>query len=541
MKVKHRAHSRQGFWSVVALVLSCLGPSAAAQTSSGTAFSVAPGMLITNHHVIEGCGSVEIISPDGRRSGTIVDADAQIDLALLRVTGIKGATARLRSPRHVRLGEAVMVFGFPLAGSLTSSGNFTSGLVSGLRGLRDAAGEIQITAPVQPGNSGGPVMDASGLVVGVVQAKLDALRAAIATGDIPQNVNFAVALDVLADFLAKNKVAFRDAPMAAAVDTSRVAELAQSFTYRVECRGRSQRAGASPGPKPKPPTAGVPSRAFKDCAECPEMVSIPAGRFVMGSAPGEEERETLPEQFRNRSQPQYWVNVASFSAGKYEVTRGQYRAFAEATGRSSEGCFVWTGAKFERDLSKDWRNPGYAQDDTHPVACVSWSDATAYTSWLSDKTGKDYRLLSEAEWEYAARAGTTTTRFWGDDGNMSCGYANGADLTAKAQVPGFSNFWVANCNDRYAYTAPAGSYRANAFGLHDMLGNVGEWTQDCWNENYHGAPTDGSAWMAGNCSLRVVRGGSWYNNPLLLRAAYLFRFTATDRYVKFGFRVARTD
>ena len=532
---------KQCFGSVVALILTCLAVSAAAQVSTGTAFSVAPGLLITNHHIIKGCGSVDIISPDGRRSGAIVDADAQIDLALLHAAGIKGATARLRSPRQVRLGESVMVFGFPLAGSLTSGGNFTSGLVSGLRGLRDAAGEIQITAPVQPGNSGGPVMDASGLVIGVVQAKLDALHSAITTGDIPQNINFAISLEVLADFLAKNRVPFRDATVAAALDTARVAELAQSFTYRVECRGKSQQAAASPGAKPKPPAVGAPSRAFKDCAECPEMVPIPAGRFVMGTAPGEVEREKLSEQFRNRSQPQYWVNVASFAAGRYEVTRGQYRAFAEATGRSSEGCRGWTGSKFERDLSKDWRNPGYAQDDTHPVACVSWEDASAYAAWLSQKTGKDYRLLSEAEWEYAARADTTTTRFWGDDGDMSCGYANGADLTAKAQVPGFDKFVLANCNDRYAYTAPIGSYRANAFGLHDMLGNVWEWTQDCWNVNYNGAPTDGSAWMTGNCSQRVVRGGSWFSDPQNLRAADRDRSTTANWVVNLGLRVARTD
>jgi hypothetical protein len=215
-------------------------PYAVAQVSSGTAFSVAPGLLVTNQHVVDGCASVEVLASGGRRAGAVVDADPLIDLALIRVTGFKGATARLRSPRSVRLGEAVMVFGFPLSGSLTSGGNFTSGLVSGLRGFRDAAGEIQITAPVQPGNSGGPVLDGFGLVVGVVQAKLDALRTAIKTGDIPQNVNFAVSLDVLAEFLAKNKVPVRDAAPSKPLDTASVAELAQGFTYRVECRGKAQ-------------------------------------------------------------------------------------------------------------------------------------------------------------------------------------------------------------------------------------------------------------------------------------------------------------
>ena len=284
-----------------------------------------------------------------------------------------------------------------------------------------------------------------------------------------------------------------------------------------------------------------PGTVFKDCADCPDMVVIPAGRFLMGAAPGEEEHEALSEPFRNRSQPQRGVDVQRFSAGKFEVTRGQYRLFAEATGRSSDGCFVWTGTAFEIEKTKDWRNPGYAQDDRHPVACVSWDDARAYVRWLSQKTGKDYRLLSEAEWEYAARAGTTTMRFWGDDGNMSCAYANGADVTAETQAPSARNWAAAACNDRYAYTAPVGSYRPNAFGLHDMLGNVGEWTQDCWNANYNGAPTDGRAWAAGDCSLRAVRGGSWDDAPVGLRAAYRVGSPTVIRLYSRGFRVARTD
>lgn len=280
---------------------------------------------------------------------------------------------------------------------------------------------------------------------------------------------------------------------------------------------------------------------FKDCADCPEMVVIPAGRFVMGVVPGEEAREGLSDQFRNRSQPQHGVDVKRFSAGKFEVTRGQYRLFAEATARSSDGCFVWSGTTFEKDQDKDWRNPGYAQDDTHPVACVSWDDASAYVGWLTQKTGKRYRLLTEAEWEYAARGGTTTARFWGDHGSTSCGYANGADLTTAAQVPGAGNWAVASCSDRYAYTAPIGSYRANSFGLYDMLGNVEEWTQDCWNGDYSGAPTDGSASAAGDCSQRAVRGGSWDDAPAGLRAAYRVGSPTVIRVYRRGFRVARND
>jgi len=270
------------FWLVVALALACFAPGVAAQVSSGTAFAVAPGLLVTNQHVIAGCRSVDVIAADGRSTGSIVDADAQIALALLRVSGLKGATARLRSPRNIRLGESVMLFGFPLAGSLSSGGNFTSGLVSALRGLDDAAGELQITAPVQPGNSGGPLMDASGLVIGVVQSKLDALRSAIATGDIPQNVNFAISLQVLADFLVKNRVSFRDGAISTPLDTARVAELAQSFTYRVECRSRTQQAGSPPSIKQRrlPPCPGSYERTT--WTNCVGERTFPSGDKYVG-------------------------------------------------------------------------------------------------------------------------------------------------------------------------------------------------------------------------------------------------------------------
>lgn len=287
--------------------------------------------------------------------------------------------------------------------------------------------------------------------------------------------------------------------------------------------------------------ASFAARAAQDCVDCPEMVVIPAGAFVMGAAPVEEAREMLSEEFRNRSQPQRMVKVGRFYAGKFEVTRGQYRVFAVATGRTSDGCFVWARTSFEIDRTRDWHDPGYAQEDSHPVVCVSWEDASAYVRWLSARTGKRYRLLTEAEWEYAARARTTTARFWGDDASVACDYANGADHSTAAQVPHAVNWPVADCNDRHAYTAPVGSFRANALGLHDMLGNVAEWTQDCWNANYIGAPQDGSARTEGDCSLRVVRGGSWEDAPVGLRAAYRVGSPTIIRVYTRGFRVAKSD
>lgn len=240
--------------ALIALLFVTAAPMCAvAQTSSGTAFVVAAELLITNHHVVGNCSSIEVITPDGRRSVDVADMDAQLDLALLRVSGLKSQTARIRVSPRLRLGESVMVFGFPLSGSLSSRGNFTSGNVSGLLGLRDAAGIVQITAPVQPGNSGGPLLDSSGMVVGVVRSKLNALRSAITTGDIPQNVNFAISQEVLADFLTKNNVPFDRRIASSQIDQAGVAELAQSFTFLVECHGRSQQAMASPKLNPTSP------------------------------------------------------------------------------------------------------------------------------------------------------------------------------------------------------------------------------------------------------------------------------------------------
>lgn len=280
-------------------------------------------------------------------------------------------------------------------------------------------------------------------------------------------------------------------------------------------------------------------KTFKDCAECPEMVVVPAGEFLMGADQIEEAREYLTDEFRNRSMPLRQVKVGRFAVGKYEVTLGQYRTFAEATGRGSEGCFTWLAGEYRMDLGRSWRNPGYLQDETHPVTCVSWEDANAYVQWLSSKSGRQYRLPSEAEWEYAARAGTSASRFWGDDAARSCAYANGADQSAQALIAEARSWSIVMCDDGHAHTAPVGSFRANAFGLHDMLGNAAEWTADCWNGDYRGAPADSTAWVTGDCGLRAVRGGAWDDSPAGLRSAYRVGSPVVIRVYARGFRVAR--
>ena len=288
------------------------------------------------------------------------------------------------------------------------------------------------------------------------------------------------------------------------------------------------------------PSQLLPGATFKDCLECPVMVVIPQGKFLMGAQPGDEDDKNIPDSLKNRSQPQHEVKVKSFHAGKYEVTVSQYAAYVLATKKMHLGsCAAWNGSKFEADPSKDWKNPGFSQGDDHPVVCTSSSDATEYVRWLKQKTGKEYRLMSEAEWEYAARGGQIGPWFWGEDRNLNCLYANFLDQQAKFNINGFGAISVPNCNDGFAYTSSVGYYKPNSFGLYDILGNVSEWTQDCVNLNYVGAPTDGSAWLAGRCTATVTRGGSW---NLLISSVARRGFQLNDyRSTTTGFRVALSN
>jgi sulfatase modifying factor 1 len=279
---------------------------------------------------------------------------------------------------------------------------------------------------------------------------------------------------------------------------------------------------------------------FRDCPECPELVVVPAGRFTMGAFPGEEEAENLSPDSRGLSAPQVVVSIpAPLAIGTFEVMRGEFARFVAETGHDTGSkCSTFENGKYEERAGRAWRAPGFWQDDRHPVTCVSWDDAQAYMRWLSRKTGKGYRLLSESEWEYAARAGTTTWRYWGNAAEAGCALANIADASARRLVPGIT--WGTACDDGHAYTSPAGSYRANGFDLHDMLGNVWEWTADCWNPSYAGAPADGSVRQVGDCSRRVLRGGSWLSYPEDTRSANRSGNTTGFRGGNNGFRVART-
>ncbi len=278
-----------------------------------------------------------------------------------------------------------------------------------------------------------------------------------------------------------------------------------------------------------------PGTSFRDCEACPEMVVIPSGSFIMGSPEAEPDR--WPDEG-----PQREVMVGPFAIGRFEVTRAEFGAFVSATGHPiSNGCRYWIGLDKRSDPSANWLFPRFAQADSEPVTCVSWIDAQAYAQWLSDITAHEYRLPSEAEWEYAARAGTNTTWFWGSNVAAGCDYANASDYSAAADVElsgRLINVWP--CHDGHVHTSAVGSYLPNGFGVFDMLGNVWEWTQDCWNPTYHGAPTASNVWESGDCRRRVTRGGSWIDGPEFVRSANRGKVLINLRYNDFGFRVARS-
>jgi formylglycine-generating enzyme required for sulfatase activity len=218
------------------------------------------------------------------------------------------------------------------------------------------------------------------------------------------------------------------------------------------------------------PSAG---EVFCDLDGGPEMVVAPAGSFMMGSA------ETEPGRFPNES-PLHKVTIAQpFAVGRHAVTRGQFAAFVSATGHKAEGAYWWTGSEWKDDPKASWRDPGFQQNDSHPVTCVNWNDAKAYVSWLAAATGKPYRLDSEAEWEYAARAGTTTPFWWGQSITPEQANYDGNYVYEGGGSKG---------KDRQS-TVPVGDFAANPWGLYNVHGNVCEWCEDVWHNNYDGAPS----------------------------------------------------
>jgi len=244
-------------------------------------------------------------------------------------------------------------------------------------------------------------------------------------------------------------------------------------------------------------------REFTECPECPQMVGIPAGKFVMGSAVSEAGR------FENEG-PQHIVSIKAFALGKYDVTSEEFLAFLKDSGYQPQPCNALLNTQW-RSLGNGYAYPAYDEEPRRwPAACLDWKDAGAFIAWLNKKvrlahpglTKNPYRLPSEAEWEFAARAGTTTARWWGD--------AIGSN---NADCNGCGSPW----DDREL--AEVDSFAPNPFGLFGMLGNVWQWTADCWHRSYVGAPSDGRPWNEPGCAKHVLRGGSWDNVPVFIRSA----------------------
>jgi formylglycine-generating enzyme required for sulfatase activity len=289
---------------------------------------------------------------------------------------------------------------------------------------------------------------------------------------------------------------------------------------------------------PSPPARTT----FRDCPDCPEMVVIPSGEFLMGSSPTETERDLadvslfeslMAKRHMSAEHPQHLVRITQqFALGKYPVTRGEFASFIRQTGYATEGgCVFHYFNRYNNHPEGSWQDTGFMQTDRDPVVCVNWRDAQAYVAWLNEMLRNDrsgggqarYRLPSEAEWEYGARAGQQTPRWWGNDIAWN-----------NADCDGCGSLW-----DKKG-TAPVGSFRPNQFGLWDVLGNAWEWTEDCWNASYDGAPSDGTAWANGDCEQRVMRGGSWDSSPWVLRSTERTNPGTHDATNYIGFRVART-
>ena len=291
----------------------------------------------------------------------------------------------------------------------------------------------------------------------------------------------------------------------------------------------SATASSIPVPIPVPPKHDSvethPGKVFKDCKECPEMVVVPTGSFQMGG-----------NDVGDDAKPVHAISVRGFASGRYPVTKAEFAVFVRAKNYKTEaeqgdGCYGWEAGTWKKSTSFNWRNVGFTQGEDHPVVCVTWNDAQAYALWVSQSSGKTYRLLSESEREYSTRAGTQTAYSWA--GPASHEYANyGKAPCCGPQTQG---------RDRWEFTAPVGQFPANAFGLFDMHGNVWDWVQDWYHDNYNAAPTDASAWeVGGEQKHRVRRGGSWFNDAPDLRSASRGKGTPSSRDCDVGFRVARS-
>lgn len=281
----------------------------------------------------------------------------------------------------------------------------------------------------------------------------------------------------------------------------------------------------------------------RDCVQCPEMVVIPAGTALLGAGP--------EDPFRNADEwpERKFVIRQPFAVSRHEITRDQYEAFVHATKRAVAGnCLTDRRRRgdWQYDETTTFRDPGFDQQGMHPVACVDWDDAQAYVGWLNTQTNGGYRLLTEVEWEYVARGGADRNLAypWGDDASQACSFANVFDRTmlqayASIDTSGYKVFDPVSCSDGWLHTAPVGSLMPNAFGVHDMIGNVSEWVDDCYSPTRDQLSESGRPPPQETCARRVAKGGSWGTLAHNVRIAERLPYPPTHRDDSIGIRVAR--
>jgi len=452
----------------------------------------------------------------------------QTQIEVVYNEGIRSLQARLPLPQENPVPDAVQKRRI----QLLALSNSTMIVQSQYEAAKSQNGDIS-------GFSALPILMHS--VISYKASELDALAARYAT-DIPGFISFSETATAKDHFAAMAAAQAVSVPLLTAaiekfaktVEAAHMLQWQQAYQEQVQKPAQASIAAnaASRATRPMPKVGSN----FKECPDCPEIIVIPAGAFDMGSPDDEVGRPDKRNVNLGHSEgPVHRVKVASFALGKFEVTRAQFSAFTRETG--------YGGVK------GDWPQPSeFHQEDNHPVVNINATDADAYVAWLARKTGQPYRLPTEAEWEYAARANTTTSYYWGNDIDAICQYANIRDQTAKKASEWMKDWKVVNCADGFVFTAPVGSFKPNAFGLYDMLGNAAEAVADCAPlRDYEGAPNDGSAVFViagcdehrGSGHWHNRRGGSWQYGAEAARAAARDG-TQEARESSSGLRIARS-
>ncbi len=537
--------------------------SRAKNTGVCTASLIAEDLILTNHHCIPGAGQISraklamgYYAPSGQGMEFFdvvfppVEKSHGLDFSILQVKGDPGkkwGTVKLAASVPGP-GEGLMVIHHPGGGAKRITRKEC--IVRGVSANDLQEGDFAHRCDTIGGSSGAPIFDvfAGGVVVG--------LHYSGTTDVVEDPYNYAKRIDAITKAsqriaaLSKaqgsstvqgstgdNQVAIVSPPSSPHGENSMDQAVWEQVSSRDKIVDYEAYLDAYPNGqyaalaksriKQLQQDAFPVGKKFKDCDECPEMIVVPAGSFRMGDLNGGGD----PSEKHVRT-----VSISKkFAMGVFEVTKGQFEAFVTATGHNTGSkCDVRESNGWNERNGKSWRDPGFQQTVDHPVVCVNWQDAQAYVDWLNSRTEGGYRLPSESEWEYVARAGTSSKYTFGDSENLLCAHGNVADDTAKATYP---DWQVAPCADGYTYTAPVGTFALNGFGLHDIHGNVWEKVQDCWSDSYKGAPTQGGARITPLCIARVGRGGSWDNEPRNVRSAS--RVMASGRISVSGFRIAR--